>query len=74
MIRQWGLPDPPEKELPSPPPIWIYVVAFVVFLFGAALMAVFNWPKGTPTMSGQFFSDIFFLPGFLCAFFCAVLY
>jgi hypothetical protein len=74
MSMQWGLPDPPEKELLPLPPVWIYVVAFVVFLLGAALMALVSWQKETPTMSVKFFSDIFFFPGLLCAFFCTMLY
>ena len=74
MSMQWGLPDPSEKPLPSPPPVWVYVIVLVVLIIAGALITVVNWPKGKPSMTGEFFAYIFALPAILWVFVCALIY
>jgi hypothetical protein len=62
MNVKWDRPNPPERELPSPPSPWIYVVLLVVLLLAGAVLTVINWPKAQPTMTKEFFGCIFLLP------------
>jgi len=74
MSMQWGLPDPPEEPLPSPPPFWVYIIVLVVLILAGAFITVANWPKEKPSMTGEFFGDIFALPAILWVFVCALIY
>lgn len=62
MSLDWEMPEPPEVSPGEPPPLWVYVVLFVVIQVAGIALTVFGWPKGQPTMTSAFWVQILVLP------------
>jgi hypothetical protein len=68
MTMQWDMPEPPDKpefldeHVLEAPSVWLFVVLYIVLELAAIGLTVVNWPKGEPTMTGQFWACVLLLP------------
>ncbi|WP_250500184.1 hypothetical protein [Caballeronia sp. GAWG1-5s-s] len=58
MAFRWNQVIPEEEEIGDPPPIWIYLVLFVVVECVALAITVVSWPTGKPVASFDFLRGI----------------
>ena len=62
MRFRWDQPFPPEYEMPTPPPAWLYVAIFFLLLCIFAGGTVLTWPQGQPVDSRGFLRTALLLP------------
>jgi hypothetical protein len=72
MSFHWDQPMLVERDAGTPPPLWVYVVAFLVVECIALGFTVATWPAGKPVASWAFLRGILLVgpvfSGALCAF------
>ncbi|WP_052135335.1 hypothetical protein [Collimonas arenae] len=62
MSMRWTLSDAPEEVEDAPPPIWFFVLLYVIFQLLGIALTIFNWPKNQPTMTAPFWMAMIVLP------------
>ncbi|KVC58218.1 hypothetical protein [Burkholderia ubonensis] len=58
MVFRWNQVIPDEEDAGEPPPIWIYLVLFIVVECFALAITVVTWPKGKSVASFDFLQGI----------------
>lgn len=74
MAFRWNQVIPDEKEVGEPPPIWIYLVLFVIVECVALALTVVTWPKGKPVASMEFLRGVLFIGPVFWGALCALVY
>lgn len=74
MSFRWNLPMLVEDEIGEAPPLWIYVLLFLIFECVALGLTVATWPKGKPLDSWEFCRGVVLLGPLFWIAFCAFLY
>src|SRR5215471_18019682 len=65
MSMSWRAPEAAELQVGRPPPVWIYLGLYLVIELIAVAVTILQWPKGQPTLSGEFWLDTFVAPTLL---------
>ncbi|CAE6734995.1 hypothetical protein [Paraburkholderia domus] len=72
MSFRWDQAIPDEREAGEPPPVWIYLVLFIIVECVALALTVATWPKGKSVNSMEFFRGVLLIGpvfwGAICAF------
>jgi len=74
MSFRWDQRMPEEWPTVKPPPVWIYIVLYLVVEIVAVAIVLSGWQKGVPLASEKFLHDAFVLPFPAWLTFCFVLH
>jgi hypothetical protein len=72
MSFRWDQVIPDEREAGEPPPVWMYLVLFIIVECIALALTMASWPKGKPVASTEFLRGVLLIGpvfwGAICAF------
>lgn len=74
MKFRWDQRVPPEWQHPKPPPVWVYLVLFLVIEGVCLAYTVMTWPAGKPVGSPEFTRSALAVPFTFWLTICAALY
>lgn len=74
MIFRWNQAMPDEVDAGEPPPLWIYLVLFIIVECVALALTVATWPKGKPVASMEFLQGFLVIGPLFWGALCALVY
>lgn len=74
MSFRWDQRTPEEWPAVKPPPVWVYIVLYLIVEIAAVVIVTSDWPKGVSLASEKFFNAAVLIPFPLWLTFCFVIY
>jgi hypothetical protein len=74
MSFRWDQPMVAERDAGTPPPLWVYLVAFLVVECIALGLTVATWPSGKPVASWAFLRGVLLVGPVFSGALCAMIY